>query len=101
MSQYQTLKFHHANLNRPVFIVRGTIAGFHWSDQGKATYVYTTGGIFPVANSVEDVDKIINNLHTVGELNKGDQGVRGTAVREQRNDPKREESAQSDGRQGA
>lgn len=101
MTSYQTLKFQHANLNRPVFIVRGTIAGFHWSDQGKATYVYTTGGIFPVSNSVEDVDKIINGLHTVGEPNKGDESVRGTTVREERNDPKREAGPAGHGLQGA
>lgn len=62
MTHYTSLELKHANLNRPVFILLGTIAGYHWSDASKSTHVYTTGGVFPVAESPEEVRNKINKL---------------------------------------
>ena len=59
MSPYRVLTFNHANLKRPVHIVVGTIAGYHWSDKAAAVCVYTTGGVFPVLESEEEIKTMI------------------------------------------
>jgi len=67
-THYKQLVFHHANLNRQVTIVAGTISAYHWSDNVKATLVYTTGGVFPVSESETQVKEKIENL-TKGDKN--------------------------------
>lgn len=62
MSQYEVITFTHANLARPVKIVAGTVSGFHYSETVKATVVYTTGGVFPVVETVEEVERRFNQL---------------------------------------
>lgn len=70
MLYFQKVVLSHANLNKPVHLVMGTIAGYHWSDKSKATHVYTTGGIFPVTEKPEEIDEIIKN-QTQGGLKDG------------------------------
>lgn len=56
MSPYDSLKFTHANLKRDVFIVRGQIVAYHYSDANKSNVVYAAGGaIFPVLESLEEI----------------------------------------------
>lgn len=62
MKQFERIKLQHANLNREVFIVLGTIAGFHYSESNKCTHVYTTGGVFPAVETPEQIGKIIDTL---------------------------------------
>lgn len=64
MSPYDVITFNHANLKRPVNIVRGTIAGFHWSEKAAANCIYTTGGIFPVIESEEEIKQLIQQAVT-------------------------------------
>lgn len=62
MNPYTPVVLSHANLQRPVRLILGTIAGYHWSDASKATHVYTTGGVFPVSETPEDIDKKLSEL---------------------------------------
>ena len=64
MLHYEKVVLNHANLKRPVHIVLGTIAGYHWSDSSAATHVYTTAGVFPAVEKPEEIDEIINRLVT-------------------------------------
>lgn len=73
MTHYKKLKLTHANLQRPVHIVLGTISAYHdhKNDNGARMYtaVYTTAGIFPAEESIEQIDELINRL-TKGEVNE-------------------------------
>lgn len=69
MTQFKKLKLTHANLNRPVHLVLGTVCGYHWSDTSACTHVYTPAGIFPAKESVEQIDALIEQL-TKGEKNE-------------------------------
>lgn len=63
MQHYRRLVFQHANLKRPVHIVAGTIAGYHWSEPTQCNVIYTTAGIFPVEESLEEIDQKIESLN--------------------------------------
>lgn len=65
-SLYSRIELTHANLNQKLYLIAGTISGYHYSDKFKSTVVYTTGGIFPAKESPEDINKIFDNL-TKGE----------------------------------
>lgn len=64
MTQYKTLTFNHANLKKPIYLVLGTIAGFHHSETTQSTHIYTTGGIFPVVETPEQVISLFNELNS-------------------------------------
>ncbi len=66
MIRFEKVVLSHANLKRPVHIVAGTIAGYHWSEASKATHVYTTGGIFPVEETPEQIDTKLETLNLKG-----------------------------------
>lgn len=83
MSHYRKIVFHHANLNRPVHIVAGTIAGYHYSEPTKCNIIYTTAGIFPVSETLEEIDQKIESLAAAapqGEINEQSKAVRRPAV---------------------
>ena len=85
MTQYVPIKLTHAFLKEPdqktprfVTIIYGSISGFHRgqaSDPSKVvvecTHIYTTGGIFPVVETEEQVDNIIKTAHNSCITNKG------------------------------
>jgi hypothetical protein len=54
----------------------GAIAGYHYAETTAATHVYTTGGVFPVVETVNKIDEIIKRLTTSqGEENGGTTGA--------------------------
>lgn len=55
---FKRVKLNHANLNKELSIVLGTISAWHHSDQFKCTVVYTTSGPYPVKETEAEVDKI-------------------------------------------
>lgn len=57
--RYKIITLTHANLKRPVELLLGAIAGWHYSETYKATNVYTVGGIFPVAESIDNIKQAI------------------------------------------
>lgn len=62
MTHYRKVLLTHANLKKPLHLVAGTIAGYHHSDASQATHVYTTGGVFPVNETPEQIDQILGQL---------------------------------------
>jgi hypothetical protein len=75
MTQYRRVTFNHANLKRPVQVLIGTIAGYHWSDATASTHVYTTAGVFPVSETPDQVSVLIDTLTARGsELGVTDVG---------------------------
>ena len=73
MTPYIRVQLSHATLNRPVFLLLGTISGFHWSEATKSTHVYTTGGVFPVSESPEQLEEKIDLLTNPKGGNNGEQ----------------------------
>ena len=69
MHQYKQLKLTHANLHKELFLILGTVAGYHYSDATASTNVYTTAGIFPAKESPEEITGLIDQL-TQGEENE-------------------------------
>lgn len=67
MTAYKKLKLTHATLGRPVHIILGTVAGYHWSETTGSTHVYTPAGVFPAKESVEEIDGLIDQLTKQGE----------------------------------
>lgn len=61
---YRVLVFKHANLKRDVSIVAGTIAGWHYSDASKCTYIYTIAGIFPVLETEAEINRLLDKAVT-------------------------------------
>lgn len=86
MSPYTPLFLTHANLGKAVRIIIGTMAGYHYSDSTQSTHVYTTGGVFPVLESVEEIDDMLKRLNT---SNKGEANVGSTGTATARNTGKR------------
>lgn len=75
MNQYTPLAFLHANKvtdgkPRVVKIVAGTIAGYDYDATAGCNVVYTIGGIFPVKNSIDEIDQMMNGLNS--PLGQGD-----------------------------
>ena len=76
MTAYSRIKLKHALLKKDLFVVIGTIAGYHYSDSSKATHVYTTAGIFPCDETSEQISMLIDGataptaLTSVGAANK-------------------------------
>jgi len=60
MTAYNRIKLKHALLKKDLFVVIGTIAGYHYSDASKATHVYTTAGIFPCEETNEQISALID-----------------------------------------
>jgi hypothetical protein len=77
MSPYKTVALNHANLQRPIHVVIGTIAAFHYAPATQSTHVYTTGGVFPVIESPEQIDNLLFKLTTP---TKGEDNVGTTAT---------------------
>lgn len=69
MTQFKKLKLTHANLNKPVHLILGTVCGYHHSDATACTHVYTPAGVFPAKETVEQIDGLIDQL-TKGETNE-------------------------------
>lgn len=63
---YKKLKLTHANLNRPVHLVLGTVCMYHWAPKDSCTYVYTPSGICPVTETVEEIDGLLDQLTNGG-----------------------------------
>jgi len=62
MSPYDSLLFTHNNLNREVRILRGQIIAYHYSEAQKSVVIYAAGGaIFPVKESLDDIQALISN----------------------------------------
>lgn len=59
-SQYKQLTFQHANLKRPVKVILGTISSYLFSDKVASVCLFTTGGIIPVIETMEEVERVIN-----------------------------------------
>lgn len=80
MTHYKRLTFQHANLNRPVRIIAGTIAGYHFSEPTKCNVIYTTAGVFPVSETLEQIDQMIDSLNQtpIGQekVNATEQAIR-------------------------
>ncbi len=67
---YEKVLLNHANLKRPVHIVAGTIAFWHFAESTQCTHIYTTAGILPVVESPEQIDEILFNMPSrQGETN--------------------------------
>lgn len=64
----EILRLTHANLNKPVSIVLGTLSFFHYSDTTHSTHVYTIAGVFPAKESPEEIERLIE-AKTKGEKN--------------------------------
>lgn len=65
MTEYEVLKFNHANKDVEVAIVRGNISGWDYSKLSKCTYIYCAGlTIFPVKESPEEVEQIYKQRST-------------------------------------
>jgi len=63
MVEYKTITCTHANHNRPVNIIIGTICGYDYSEKGACTHIYCRGlVVFPVKESSEEIGVLINNL---------------------------------------
>ena len=60
MTQYKRVTLNHALLKKPVYILLGTIAGYHYSDASKAVHVYTTAGVFPVNETEQAIGQLID-----------------------------------------
>jgi hypothetical protein len=60
MKAYSRIKLKHALLKKDLFVIIGTIAGYHYSDSSKATHVYTTAGIFPCEETAEQISEQID-----------------------------------------
>ncbi len=63
INHYKKLTFNHANLKRPVSIVAGTIAAWHWSEANACMLIYTTAGILPVSETDEEISEKIELLN--------------------------------------
>lgn len=63
LNHYRKVVFTHANLKQPLHLVAGTIAGWHKAPTTGCTHLYTTGGIFPVDETPEQIDTIIEQLN--------------------------------------
>ena len=56
------IKVTHANLSRPVWLVKELIAGFYYSEAHKATHIVSNGGaIFPALESEEELKALLSN----------------------------------------
>lgn len=66
MTAYRPVRLTHANLNRPVHVILGSIGGYFYSESAKATVVLTNSGQIPVAESPEQIDKLILKANTPG-----------------------------------
>lgn len=64
MKHYQKIILTHANLKRPIHLVAGTIAGWHDVPTLGHRHVYTTAGIFPATETMEQIDSIIESLNS-------------------------------------
>jgi glutamine amidotransferase-like uncharacterized protein len=54
------VKLTHANNRSPVYIVRGLVAGWYWSDAHKASHVVMNGGaVFPALEKLDDVKRLM------------------------------------------
>lgn len=64
MKEFLTVKLNHANLNRPVYIMLGSICGFHESKNEDGfrigTNIYCKGmNVFPVKENEEQIQESI------------------------------------------
>lgn len=63
---YKKLRLSHANLKRPVHLILGTVSGYHdhKSPEGIRLYtvVYTTAGMFPAEETIEEIDRLIDDI---------------------------------------
>lgn len=66
MTQFKRVYLTHANLNKKLHLVAGTIAGYHYSDSSGATHVYTPAGIFPAKETPEEIDGLLDQLTNGG-----------------------------------
>lgn len=60
MTAYSRIKLKHALLKKDLYVIIGTIAGYHYSDASKATHVYTTAGVFPCEETDEQIGQLID-----------------------------------------
>jgi hypothetical protein len=61
---FERIYLTHANLKRKVHVVAGTLAAYHYSEAVKATAVHTIAGVFPVVESPEEIDIMLDKLAT-------------------------------------
>lgn len=66
MTRFKKLHLTHANLNKKLHLILGTVCGYHWSDNSKSTHVYTPAGVFPAKETPEEIDRLIDEV-TKGE----------------------------------
>lgn len=54
------VKLTHANLKQPLYVAKGLIAGFYYSEGHKCTHVVASGGaVFPALETVDAIQKIL------------------------------------------
>jgi hypothetical protein len=62
------LKFTHANLNTPIYLVKVLIFAWYYSEAHKSTLILSAGGaMVPVKESVEDVDKMLHEMSNAAQ----------------------------------
>ncbi len=63
MSKYETIKLHHANLNKEVTLYVNNLCFWHWSDKSEATHVYFAGQvIFPAKEKPDEITAKLKEL---------------------------------------
>lgn len=68
-TRYARVLLTHATLNTKIHLVLSSIAGYHYSEKLKCTYVYCTGqNIFPAVESCEQIDQIITEASQTNTL---------------------------------
>lgn len=63
MNNFKTLEFFNPIKKRPVFIRSGAISGFDYDGANKVNIIYTPGGVFPVQETLEEIQLKIEALN--------------------------------------
>ncbi len=64
MNEFKSLQFMNPIKNRPVFIRAGAISGWDYDGANKVNIIYTPGGVFPVAETLEEIASKLDQLNS-------------------------------------
>lgn len=59
-THFEKITLTNANLKRPLRLVLGSIGAYYWNESTKSNIVCTTTGIYPVQESIEQIDALID-----------------------------------------
>lgn len=66
-SPFKQLTFTHSMKARPVKVILGTLSHYLYQETTKSVCLFTTAGILPVAQSMEEVEQLIAACAAEGE----------------------------------